>query len=204
MKIVTCASNTKQVGYIHGLVASCRFFGLDLVTLETKNWTTHRQKDILLKDYLQLRNPDEIVFFTDAYDVLFTNSETEIKQKYAKLYKPGKILISADRICSPDHNLAKFFESSSFGYNFPNTGGMIGKVKDMLNILSKVSQTEVMDKSKENSEYKWSNQYLWTKTIIQYPDLVTLDHNCEIFQTMTNQKVLDELRRFKNHEPALS
>ena len=204
MKIITCLSNTKQMGYVHDLVASCNYFGLELVTLQTEKWSTHRQKDELFQRYLQTQNPEELVFFSDAYDTIFTNTEAEILEKYAMLSKPGKILMSGNRICSPDHKLGRSFKSTTYGYDFPNTGGMIGKVKDFRNILNQVAKTNAVDKSKENMSYRWSNQYLWAKTIIKYPDLVDIDTSCHIFQTMTNQKVLDELQKYKNNEPDLS
>jgi hypothetical protein len=204
MKIVTCVSNIDQIGYVNGLVASCRFFNLNLVTLQSKNWLSHRQKDILFKDYLLTIDSEEIVFFTDAYDVLILSDEKEILEKYSKLLEKGKIVISADSVCSPEVEFAKYFDQRLTGYNYINTGGMIGKSCDFLNILNKVIRTQVKDKSDKGKFYSWSNQYLWTKTIMENPNLVIIDYNCEIFQTMTTGYILDQLFEFKNHEPELS
>jgi hypothetical protein len=203
MKIVTCVTNTDQVGYVNGLVASCIFFNLNLVTLQSESWVSHRQKDILFRDYLLTIDSQEVVFFTDAYDVIMVGNEKEILERYTKLSEPGKIIVSADRICSPGQELGKYFDPKSTGYSFINTGGMIGKVVDFLTLLNKVFTTELKDKSRQNKEYSWSNQYLWIKTIIQEPNLIVIDSKCEIFQTFTSAKSIQNLYEFVNNEPEL-
>ncbi len=204
MKIITYASNLNQIGYVHGLVASCNYYGLDLVTLRSETWTTHRQKIALLKEYLPTIDPDEIVLFTDAYDVIMLMNEVEILSKYSKLSEPSKVLVSADRFCSPDPELAKYFEVKHTGYSYVSGGGMMGKVSDFISILDKITEVEKVDKPESNKLYSWCDQYLWTKTFIQYPELFTIDSNCEIFQTLCNRFVLEQLYIFKNNEPELS
>ena len=204
MKIITYASNLDQIGYVHGLVASCNYYGLDLVTLQSETWTTHRQKIVLLKEYLPNINPNEIVLFTDAYDVVMLMNEEQIMEKYAKLSEPSKVLVSGDRFCAPDPDLAKYFENKLTGYSYVSGGGMMGKVRDFIDVLDKITEVEKVDKSESNKLHSWDDQYLWTKTIIQYPELFIIDSNCEIFQTLCNRFVLEQLYIFKNSEPELS
>ena len=204
MKIITYASNLNQIGYVHGLVASCNYYGLDLVTLQSETWTTHRQKIVLLKEYLPNIDPNEIVLFTDAYDVIMLMNKEELLAKYANLSEPSKVLVSADRFCAPDPTLAKYFEVQSTGYSYVSGGGMMGKVSDFITILDKIAEVEKADESESNKLNSWDDQYLWTKTIIEFPELFTIDSNCEIFQTLCNRFVLEQLYIFKNSEPELS
>ena len=204
MKIITYATNLEQIGYVHGLVASCKYFGLDLVTLKSETWTSHRQKIVLLKAHLPTMDPEEVVFLADAYDVIMLQNEQQIMASYNKISKPGKIVMSADRFCAPDASLAIHFPKITTGYSYVSGGGAMGKVKDFIYILEKIIEIEAADRSESNRLYSWDDQYLWTKTIIQYPHLFVLDNNCEIFQTLCNKFVLEQLYIFKNNEPELS
>jgi hypothetical protein len=204
MKIVTCISNPEQIGYVSALQASCKYYNLELITLVSKVWETNRVKDTLLEEYLVKIDPNDIVLFTDGYDVVFVANEKEILERYQSLNPKGKIIISGDRICSPESNFAKYFPNQTTGYSFINTGGMIGKAKEFLVILDKVSQKAVEDNSIQNKEYQWSNQYLWTKVATANQDLFLVDSYCEIFQTFTNKFVLEQMFEYKNNEPKLS
>ncbi|MBC7471896.1 MAG: hypothetical protein H7196_01325, partial [candidate division SR1 bacterium] len=106
----------------------------------------------------------------------------------------------ADRLCSPDHQQASNFKKTNQGYNYLNCGGIMGKTKNILNIISEVQNTASHDRNFKNKQYSWSNQYLWTKVFLSKKFDIVLDTNCEIFQTMTTQKSLKELSKFINLE----
>jgi hypothetical protein len=204
MKVVTCISDPTQIGYTHGLKASCEYWGLELVTLCSQNWQSHRQKDTILKSYLQNLDKDELIFFTDGYDTIFLNNQEEILSKYYKITKGNSILISGDRICSPDHNQSPKFPKSKYGYDYINCGGVIANAGDYLKIIQELENISSKDKSPENKEYKWSNQYLWTKLYLSKKFEITIDHNCEIFQTFTTEESIKNLFDYVNNEPELS
>lgn len=203
MKVITCISNPHQIGYINGLLASCKHFDLQLTTLLIDDWHTHRKRDLSIYPYLLTLDPEELVFLTDGYDVIFVANEKEILQKYDRLAPKQQVLISADRICSPDLQQANNFVATRFGYNYLNCGGIVGKTKDILEIINEVQNIALHDKSLKNKEYVWSNQYLWTQVFLSKKFDIVLDGSCEIFQTMTTPKSLKYLYNFVNSEPPL-
>lgn len=204
MKVVTCISNRHQIGYVHALKASCDFFKLDLVTLDAKIFDSHRIKTRCLMSYLETIDPEEVIFFTDGYDVVFVAAEKEILEKYHRLSPNGKILMSADRICAPNSKMANHFSRTKYGYNFINSGGFLGKACDILDIINVLFKNVENDNSLENKEYFWSDQYLWTKSFTANNLQIVLDHNCEIFQTLTSQQSIQNLYEFVNNEPELT
>jgi hypothetical protein len=205
MKIITCITDPEQIGYKYALQASCKFYGLDLITLtSTDNWKSHRERYTLYKELLVELDPDEPVFFTDGYDVIFVGGEEEILAKYKKLAPDNQILMSADRFCAPDPKMAKHFEQTKFGYNFLCAGGLIGKVKDILVVIDELFKGIENDKSSENKEFFWCDQYLWTKLYLTQKFNIISDHNCEIFQTFTSVKSIQNLYEFVNNEPEVS
>jgi hypothetical protein len=203
MKIVTCITNPDQIGYKHALKASCEYFGLELITLMIENYVSHRQKTIHLKEYLQTIDPAELIFFTDGYDTIFVAGEEEILEKYHRLSPNGKILMSADRFCVPDNSMAVHFKSTSFGFNYICSGGFIGSAGVILQSIKSIEEVMKGDNSNKNKEYFWCDQYEWTQAIINKKIDIILDHNCEIFQTLTSPKSAKNLFDFLNTEPAL-
>jgi hypothetical protein len=203
MKVVTCITNQNQVGYVNALKASCEYYGLELVTLIIENYVSHRQKTRRLYQYLQTFNSDELIFFTDGYDVIFTAGEDEIVEKYNKLSPEGKILMSADRFCVPDKSLANRFGQTKCGYNYICSGGFIGKANDIKSTIDVIFELMKNNDSEKNKEYKWCDQYEWTYAIINKKIEIVLDHNCEIFQTLTTPKSVQNLYDFLNVEDPL-
>lgn len=204
MKIVTCVTNTDQVGYKHALKASCDYHELELVTLNGEAWESYRERYVLYKKYLLEMDSNELVFFTDGYDVIFVGGEIEILNKFSIASPEGKILMSADRFCAPDTDMAKYFAKTKNGYDFLCAGGLMGKVKDIIKVIDILFEFATNDDSEENKKYYWDDQYLWTKLILSNKIDVVLDHNCEIFQTLTSLKSIQNLYEFVNSEPELS
>lgn len=203
MKVVTCITNPNQVGYVNALKASCKYYGLDLVTLIIEDYVSHRQKTQRLYEHLQTAEPDELIFFTDGYDVIFTAGEEEIIRKYNKLSPAGKILMSADMFCVPDKSRAKHFRKTKYGYNYICSGGFIGMVNEIKSTIDVINELIEAYNSEKNIEYEWCDQYEWTQAIVNRKIDIVLDRNCEIFQTLTSPKSVQNLYDFLNIEEPL-
>lgn len=204
MKVITCVTNLTQVGYKHALQASCKYYNLELITLESQNWKSFRDRNKVYQKYLSTLDADEIVFFTDGYDVVFVSGENEILEKYKRISPEGTILMSADRFCAPDPTKSHFFKTTSHGYNFLCAGGFMGNAGNIITTIDALFKTEQDDNSTENKHYFWCDQYMWTKALIDKKINIVLDHNCEIFQTFTSQKSIENLYNFVNNEQPLS
>src|SRR5690349_20347835 len=83
MKIVTVATHSD--GYMPLLVEGCKKNNLELVVLGWKQkWQGFTWRLKLMKDYLKSVDPDEIIVFVDAYDVLNLKDEDYITRQFLK------------------------------------------------------------------------------------------------------------------------
>jgi hypothetical protein len=204
MKIVTCITNPDQIGYKHALKASCEYFGLELITLQGRDWKSYRERCHIYKEYLISLDPQEIVFFSDGYDVIFVSGEQEILEKYYRLAPNGQILLSADRFCAPDPEMSQHFTHTQNDYDFLCAGGFMGRAGEIVIAIDKLFEGVKNDNSSQNKEFFWCDQYMWTKLVLSKEMDIILDHDCEIFQTFTSAESIQNLYELVNNEPALS
>jgi len=177
MKVITVISDPDNFGY-NLLQTTCKKNNLDLVTLRYDNemFTTNRIKDNLLRDYLHQLNNDEIFFFTDGYDAFLLSNQQEIQEKFAA--RNVDLLFSAETYCYPDMKLESNYPETTSPYRFLNSGGFMGKVGLLKELLA--DNLEVFE-----TKFVHSNQYLWTLRYLQNKDRISLDSQCDIFCTFS-------------------
>jgi hypothetical protein len=192
MIITTCISDFLNYNYVNGLKASCEHFKLRLTTIEhIGDWESHKLKDLNLYNYLKSLNDDDIIVFTDGYDTLFLSDEKEILTKFYK--QNCDILFSAEVNCYPDQKLAKQYKESNTKYKYLNSGGFIGYAKVILRVYEQYLFSKKGSNIDFSDDYKWSNQYVWTKIFLQKGFNIKLDYDCEIFQTFSNSLQLFDI-----------
>jgi hypothetical protein len=177
MKVITVISDPDNFGYIL-LQMACKKSNLKFIPLRYDNeiFATNRIKDSLLRNYLYKLNNDEIIFFSDGYDALLLTNQQEIQEKFAA--KNVDLLFSAETYCYPDVKLESNYPETTSPYRFLNSGGFIGKVgllKELLADNREVSETK----------FGHSNQYLWTLRYLQNQKQIALDNQCDIFCTFS-------------------
>jgi hypothetical protein len=186
MEVVTFLSDRKNKGFDECLMPSCNFFNLKLKVLETPNWLTHRNKDILLLNYLESECNDELIFVTDAYDTFFLADGKEIVKKYEKFN--NDIVFSAEMSCWPDSSLADEYPQTNSPFKYLNSGGFIGKAKSIHNCLSNYYEETANMQDSDSRAYLWSNQIIWTRIFLK-TGKIALDTNCEIFYTTSAPEI---------------
>lgn len=137
----------------------------------------------LFRDYLRGGNPDDIVVFTDAFDVFYTAGLDTIREKF--LAFNTDIVISAERQFS--HQVAadrQFYETlnrTNSPYTFLNSGGIIGRRNKLLALLEGAAAIEKPTAHLENGGFN-------DQTVLSYylvrswaKHRVCLDYNCDIF-----------------------
>ena len=119
--------------------------------------------------------PDDIVLFTDAYDVVYFGNKNEIIERFLEFKKP--VVFGCEKYCSPDPELAKNYNSNSstfpFDYEFPylNSGLFIGYVWALRKCISEYQYDDRDD-----------DQRYWTKQLLEInPDLIQLDYMNRLF-----------------------
>ena len=160
------------------LNTSARHHGIDIINLGTNvEWQGTDMtgpggghKVSLLKDYLYTLPVDDVVLFTDAYDVFYADDLETITERY--LGFDCKVLFSAEQYCWPDANIENKFPESPTKYKFLNSGTFIGRVGELKRMLSTNWITNDAD-----------DQLYYQKLFISGEFDIKLDYEGYIFQT---------------------
>lgn len=137
----------------------------------------------LFRDYLHSGNPNDIIVFTDAFDVFYTASLDTIREKF--LAFNTDIVISAERQFS--HQVAadrQFYENlnrTNSPYSFLNSGGIIGRRGKLLTLLEEAAAAEKPTAPLENGGF--NDQTVLSHHLVKTwtNHRICMDYNCDIF-----------------------
>ena len=98
----------------------------------------------LLREYISMLPDHDVLFFSDAYDIILCSSLDEITGRYLEF--KHDIIFSSERFCWPDEELATEIISTNktiepyndTPYKYLNSGMFIGKVKHIKKLLSEI------------------------------------------------------------------
>lgn len=211
MKIVTCLSDLDNEGFKNYLKPSCEQHQLDLTVLKYEgDYKSHRVKDQMLKNYINTLDDSELIFFTDAYDAILLTGEAEIVSKFRA--QECELLFSSEINCWPSPLIAVMYAPGNYHFKYLNSGGFIGRAGYLKYLLKAYPVPPVRecfikkfdehlyeevadDITAMNEEYQWSNQYYWHWLYLSHPSEIKIDHNCEIFYTLSTYiEILDNVR----------
>ena len=125
----------------------------------------------LLKEEIKDYKKDDIILFSDSYDVIFLSGEEEIMTKYNKFNTD--IVFAGEKNCWPDKSMEDIFKHSGL-YKYINSGGFIGKVEE----IRKLIDLDLLD--------TYDDQYFIHSRYEQFKDHIKIDTECEIFQTCSS------------------
>jgi hypothetical protein len=162
-------------------------------------WQSTGNFGIKLKEVFEfimnpLLNNDDVVLFTDAYDVIYCGHFHEIKCRYLQFSKP--IVFGCEKFCNPDPNQEKNYKNKDNEFPFLNSGLFIGKIGAL---------RKCMEKYKYNDKH--DDQLYWT---LQYfnSDLIELDYENKLFLNTGGISISDiewikekGVARYKNRNP---
>ena len=208
------------------LHASARWFG-DQVTVLGMNDPRFLEwgkgfgvKLELLHQHVKTLPPDDVVVFTDAFDVIMMASQREVREAFLltsrlALARDGggpdpsgafparvpSIIFSAEFFCHPDGNRTVDYPASDSQYvDFPylNSGTFVGTAGSILASFERFSNYTLQD---DDQRY-WTTVYLSSLEDATLPRIV-LDHESDVFLCMNKYRVDTDLdfdpaaRRFK-------
>jgi hypothetical protein len=113
-------------------------------------------------------NDNDIVLFTDAYDVIYCGNQTEIIKRYLEFNKP--IVFGCETTCNPDPKQEKNYKFKDTVFPYLNSGLFIGRVSALRQCIGKYKYNDRHD-----------DQFYWTLQFFNKPELITLDYNNSIF-----------------------
>ncbi len=197
-RIITVATDVNNDGYKRFL-DSIRVYNLPLVTLglgtkweggDMNKGSGGGYKINLLREHLLNANypPTTIILFTDSYDVIFNAPAKIILEKFFNNF--CSIIFSAEKNCYPDPSLTPRYSQIDYPYKFLNSGGFMGTIKRLLELIGK----DPINNTDDDQLYL-THKYLNRKHDMIYD--VKLDYRCNIFQTLQdadNDIVIDKSR----------
>ena len=91
------------------------------------------QKLNLLKKHIKTLDDNDLILFTDAYDVFYNDNLETILERFKSFN--CKILFAAEKNCWPDYSIASKFPNQNEPYKYLNSGCFIGQVSEIKKFL---------------------------------------------------------------------
>ena len=121
-------------------------------------------KNFLFKPEIK---PQDVVLFTDAYDVIYCGSHKEIMKRYLSIGK--SILFGCETQCHPDKNAEIKYKKKDVEFPYLNSGMFIGQAWALRHCLINYQYNDGHD-----------DQRFWTEQYFKYPLLFGLDYDNQI------------------------
>ena len=147
----------------------------------------------LIKNYIQDLPDNDVILFTDGYDVVYNDNLENITRKYLSFNT--KVLFSAEQFIWPEPSLQDEFDQlqSSEGYDtkykYLNSGTFIGVVSELKKMLDH-----------STVENDGDDQLFFQRALLSDKYDVKLDYKCYLFQTHDVDIWLDGDDNFINDE----
>jgi len=142
-------------------------------------------------------NADDIVLFSDAYDVYYCGDQDTIVKRFLEFRKP--IVFGAERYCWPDEDASAKYLAADHKSYFPylNSGLFIGRVGALRECMRDYSYDDAED-----------DQRFWTTRYLNHPETIALDHDNKIFLNCAGidkaeMKVTGDQVTFRGAKPQL-
>lgn len=175
MKVITVATHSER--YYPVLVQSCKRHNVDLVTLGWgQKWKGFTWRFELLLEYLKSLDPNELVVFIDAYDVVVLQDAEVIEKRFHELQgkTEAKLIVGWERAKSPlIEGLSLLIFRKCKGTRL-NMGTYMGYCKDIYAILKDVC-------SMYNCKDVKDDQVLFTKYCGVKPSRIHIDTGLDLF-----------------------
>ena len=149
-------------------------------------WEGHQNFGVKLRELYNYVNrptlhPNDVVLFTDAYDVAYLGDQKEILRRYKMFSKP--IVFGAERSCHPDPDRASLYKfpiDNMPEFPFLNSGMIIGRVGALRKCMKGYQYDDRHD-----------DQRFWTTVFFENPDLIELDHENLLFLNAADMEMED-------------
>jgi hypothetical protein len=166
MKLLTVATDIAN-DKLFDLISSADKFGWNLEVIVTE-WKGFGTKLIETYNHLQ-KNPHITEFiFVDAYDVVALSSPQEVLEK---IKDRTKMLISVEKNCWPNSELASQYPKTNSEWKYINSGSYYSPSKLFIDMIESYPPLYIDD-----------DQLYLTNEFLNNPDDKVLDYDCEVFQ----------------------
>lgn len=142
-------------------------------------WDARGNFGIKLREFSNFINKpelcnDDIVLFTDAFDVAYFGNKTEIVKRFREFENP--IVFGCEKYCFPDpQNCDKYTDRDGREFPYLNSGMFIGYVWAFRLCISNYVYNDADD-----------DQRFWTHMFFEKPELIELDYDNRLFLNMND------------------
>jgi hypothetical protein len=122
--------------------------------------------EFLRAPFLQL---NDVVLFTDAYDVAYFGSREQVMERFLEIGKP--IVFGSEKFCNPDPGMASFYSNiDTVEFPFLNSGMFLGYVWALRECMGDYQYNDSDD-----------DQRFWTRQYFVRNSLFALDYENRLF-----------------------
>lgn len=172
---VTCGTDRKKCTYVN---TSARLCGIDVINVGTNiEWKGTDMSALgggmkinLMKDFVKDLYDDDIVLFTDAYDVFYADDLDTIVERFLSFNK--EIVFSGELFCWPQKDLADQFPDAHTRFKHINSGTYIGRAGELKKLYNHYEIAHDDD-----------DQLYVHKCFLTGEFDIAIDYECYIFQT---------------------
>ena len=184
--LLLLATGTEMTDGLKRFMNSCKVYGLKFKIMGLgEKWIGGNmtdgpgggQKINFLINTLKEIGDERLILVTDSYDVIMSANSKEIVKKFKKFNCP--IVFAAEASCWPDTKLAEKYPPTESPNKYLNSGGFIGKAKD----IKKILPSAAFEANSDDQLY-YTNKYL--SQAQDGEKLIKLDYKCDIFQCLNN------------------
>lgn len=179
LRIATVASTPRPE--LRRLIASARRLGYDIKILGLNEpWRGLGSKIELVQEYAATLDANDILMFVDAYDVLFLEPATHLKDRVGHA---TRVIFGAETNPAPDAAVSLIAPPAATRFRFLNSGTYIGRVSAVRSMLRSI----VADIDRNHGtldRYRLDDQRWFNRFWLAHPDRVLLDSQCHYFQTL--------------------
>ncbi len=178
---VTCGTDRKKCSKLNTSAAhhgvSITNIGTNIVWKGTDmSFMGGGMKVNLMKEYLKTIHDDDVIVFTDAYDVFYADNLDTILERYLDFGK--KVVFSGELFCYPDSSIADQFPDAPTQFKYINSGTYVGRAFELKKIFNHYKIADDDD-----------DQLYCQKCFLSGKFDIGIDYECYIFQTNYDRTV---------------
>jgi len=131
-------------------------------------------------DFLLKQDPNELVMFTDAWDIVFVDSAQLIERKARVLLRElgAKAIFGAEKYQSPKNGYPYRVENKKRAFPYLNSGTYVGLASDLLLLLTRFRSWPAEQQLKTDDQEYFVSEYFAD------PHIIALDHGSFLFACM--------------------
>ena len=181
MKIIFTTYSNKKNNHLNRYQSSCFHNNIQPVILgkDDDNFS-FKNKIITLENFLNTLNKNDVLVFTDCWDVIILEDKTKILNKFLSLNVPHLISTEKSKQCQDKYAFDNWIEEDK-NYPYLNSGSYMGYVKQLKIIF---------ELFRENNYFETTDdQAMFYALCVKYPEFKIMDYKQEIFGNNSGSKV---------------